>query len=120
MKTAPSSDLVTPQQVAADIAREYRANHCLWTQKVLGRDSDGVNTYDATDPRAVCWCLRGAIDRRLPTGSFAAQRVYEAFDRAIGREWAPDDDAVYFVDWNDSPGRTVEEVIELCEQVAAS
>jgi hypothetical protein len=116
-----SNDLVSPEAVAADIAREYRENASHWTQGWIARDREGADLWYVKDPSAVCWCLRGAIDKRIDpwTGAIAFP-IYLAFDRALGFNIASEDEhgTLHFVRWNDRPGRTVGDVIALCEAVA--
>lgn len=115
-----STDLETPQAIAADIAREYREDATRWTQGDWSRDRDG-NGRGSNSPDAVCWCLRGAIMKRKPD-VLLATRTYLTFDAALGHTRDPNDPEdthLYFVAWNDKPGRTVAEVIELCNKVAA-
>lgn len=112
----------TPQQVAADIAREYREDARRWTQLTWARRSFErfANSCNYDSGEAVCWCLRGAVNKRVGLGSLEMATL-EAFDAALGD---PPDDAldgdILCVRWNDAKGRTVEEVIALCDKVAAS
>lgn len=108
----------TAQEIAADIARDFREDASRWTQRAWSRDANGVGTYEHSED-AVCWCLRGAIDIRLDPDA-AAGPILSAFDRALGYEPEDDDDTLRFVAWNDAPGRTVGEVIALCDKVAQS
>lgn len=113
------------QEVAADIAREFREDASRWTQEEMARDASG-SAIDALDEpelaeQAVCWCLRGAIDKRLPHFGGRSGPVYLAFDRALGHsiKSEAEHDTLEFVKWNDAPGRTVADVIALCERVAS-
>lgn len=117
--------LTSVQQLAAEIAEEFRADATRWTQEELARDANGLPIDDIDDPmlspQAVCWCLRGAIDKRLNRFGGRSGDVYLAFDRALGHKFTiRDHDHLEFVPWNDAPGRTVAEVIALCEKVARS
>jgi len=107
---------LTPQVVAADIAREFREDARRWTQKACARDGNGYSC-DENDSAAVCYCLRGAINKRVSWDNDLNHEVCQAFDIALGHEPT---ETYRFVAWNDSPGRTVGEVIGLCEKVAAS
>lgn len=113
MNTGQST--LSPQQIAADIAAELRANPDHWMQGALLKQADGLLvTYPKTDEElrgAVCWCLEGHIARR--TGMDDSCRVFEAF-----RDVAEAGDGLYR--WNDAEDRTVDEVIALCDQVARS
>lgn len=107
---APSTE---PKIIAADIAREFREDSKRWTQGHWARTESGERCTE-NHQKAACWCLRGAIDKRTPNDPLA---VYVAFDAALGHTLKPGM-RLEFVDWNDEPGRTVGEVIELCEKVA--
>jgi len=112
--------------IARDIAKEFRACPSHWTQGVAARSRCGY-AAEASSPRAVCWCLKGAIDLRLHDGipdQFRRQlAVYRAFDLVLGYPLPPahmkDYAALHFTTWNDQRGRTVEEVIALCDKVAS-
>lgn len=80
-----------------------------WTQNVSARNSDNypVNV-DALE--AVAWCALGAI--------WAVRGTYETQDDAerelcktIDREYA-----YSIAEWNDKPGRTKEEVLDLYDR----
>lgn len=107
----------SPQAVAADIAREYRGDAAKWTQGWYAKTNEGLEV-ESDHPKAVCWCLRGAIDKRVKHCSAAYNEVLQAFEEALG--YAYDNCSLHFVGWNDTPGRTVGEVIELCDRVVAS
>ena len=118
-----------PKAIAADIAREYREDASRWTQGAFARaapedsyDGEQMGLGNPLDSRAVCWCLRGAIDKRTGNSDSLAWPTYQAFDEAlgyaVGGRMLGDNEPLWFVRWNDAPGRTVGEVIELCEKVA--
>lgn len=113
------TEMTSPQQVAADIAREFRQDATRWTQRWYAKDAFGSDVYE-DDPSAVCWCLRGAIDKRCLSqmaNERLALRTYEAFDSVLSLP-PNDDDRLSFIKWNDDPKRTVVEVIALCDRVA--
>lgn len=114
--TTTTTDVKT---IASEIAKEYREHPTHWTQGHWARNELGGYT-DYNSETAVCWCLRGAIDKRLSCGSSAASELYSLFELAVSGVRMSDDGHLEFVDWNDEPGRTVQEVIALCEKVAAS
>lgn len=103
----------TIQKIAAAIAQELREHPDRWTTGCTARDQQG-KPVASDDETAVCWCLMGHIRRRAPTAN----------EYALGRPFFliegldPLSDDVGFSDIND--GRHVEEIISLCEQVAAS
>jgi hypothetical protein len=101
----PTSD---PKSIAADIARELREHPDNWFQGDLVRYGNGTTSSDVGFVGGVCWCLEGHIMKR--TGIDGANAVFAAFREAI--------DKMDLFRWNDQPGRTVEDVIELCEKVS--
>lgn len=105
-----------PKAIAADIAREFREDSKRWTKGYWARDAEGVRV-NLNSPLAVCWCLRGAIDKRVPQ-DVSAVPVYEAFDAALGPVGGVPEGDLAFVRWNDASKRTIQEVIDLCEKVA--
>lgn len=78
-----------------------------WTQRTNARDETGRPT-DPRGPDAVCWCLSGAVHRVAPD---AARHAYQLLCKALDSPWA--------VDWNDTPGRTQAEVLELFDRAIA-
>jgi hypothetical protein len=103
----------TIQQIAADIAEELRQHPDRWTTGCTARDQQG-NPVASDDDTAVCWCLMGHIRRRAPSeNEYTFGRPFfllEGLD--------PLADEIGFSAIND--GRRVEEIISLCERVAAS
>lgn len=93
----------TIREVAADIARELRSNPAAWHQGWFSNSREGLSSPDATS-----WCLSGHLLRR---GHQLSWPIYGVFEAAAGNR---------VCSWNDTPGRTVEEVIELCDRVAES
>ena len=115
-----TDETVTPQQVAADIARELRADVSRWTRGWYARDARGRGCQ-AQDAQAVCWCLRGAIERRVGDENPLTDPIFKAFDKALGYDHGDDDSfELQFVPWNDDPQRTAADIIALCDKVAAS
>lgn len=104
-----------PKNVAADIAREYREHAERWTQGWYAKTAEGKDC-GPTNPNAVCWCLRGAIEKRVGEGDEGIP-IFEAFDRALG--FQDSENTLHFIAWNDDPERKVSEVIALCEAVAS-
>jgi len=47
-------------------ARDLISPPGCWSQVAYARSSDGVSV-GVSDPRAACWCLRGAVQRVAPT-----------------------------------------------------
>jgi hypothetical protein len=75
-----------------------------WTQGTAARNlvAERVN---ATSPYAVCWCIFGAL--------LAADRIKSGATRYKLQCHLRQDP----VDWNDTPGRTKEEVIAALEAI---
>lgn len=72
-----------------------------WTQSAAARDSQGT-WVTSRDPRAVCWCAIGALNRAgddLVLSSVAAGFVRDLIGDAVGS-------------WNDTKGRTQAEVVK--------
>lgn len=46
-------------------ARDLISQAVRWTQGAYARGSDGTSV-EVNSPRAVCWCLRGAVKRVAP------------------------------------------------------
>lgn len=100
-----------PKAIAADIAKELREHPDHWTTGTCARDAQG-DIVASDDDEAVCWCLMGHILKRIP--NVDAYKFGTPFFAAVGLNW--DDDDVGFSDLND--GKTVEQIIDLCEKVA--
>lgn len=113
--THPTDEKQTHQAVAADIARELREHPALWMQGHLVRFREHAGFSDlvlrARDARAECWCLIGHICKRLPDpdDSMACRMLFE---QHVG--------TFELAAWNDTPGRTAQDVVALCDEVAAS
>lgn len=107
-----------PASIAADIARELREHPERWTQNRYARDSGGEPLDDPKHVHAVCWCLYGHIRRRLDEEAMGegVASTHGAFIDAIRRA-SPMAQASLVI-WNDRYGRTVGEVIALCDAVA--
>jgi hypothetical protein len=105
--------LAKAREIAADIARELRTSPGRWGQGWFWIDADGAHVRTAEE--GVCFCLAGMIHARLGTENQAlTTSVFDVFEANL-----PSDD-VNIATWNDTPGRTPEDVIELCEKVATS
>lgn len=103
----------TIQEIAADIAKELREQPSRWTTGCLARDASG-RTVPYGEDTAVCWCLMGHLLRRAPNAD--AYRLGAPFFAALGLDRGKDD--VGFSTINDD--KRVEDIIALCDQVAAS
>lgn len=115
----------TARDILLDIAAELRDHPESWCQYELAVDQDGhpLRTSDEgeTDiyhPAAVAWCLAGHLLLR---------EVDEENDLSIRTAWAVLHETVrqltggrldHFVSYNDEPGRTVSDIIKLCELAA--
>jgi hypothetical protein len=85
-----------PKTIAADIARELREHPEHWRQ---GLWKEGM--------AAGAKCLGAHIEVRAGGPSMAMKLAF-GFNASNFE----------LIDWNDAPGRTVDDVIELCEKVA--
>lgn len=99
----------TVQQIAAEIAQELREHPERWTQGVFARDEKGIPCFP-NDSKAECWCILGFIHKSKPkTPDFWPQLCNLCGIENTG----------HLSKWNDAPGRTVDDVIALCEKVAS-
>lgn len=71
-----------------------------WTQGYFAKDADG-EACSGADPRAVCFCMAGALMRLAKQGD--ASRAYCEVKRELGVQ--------VLSDYNDAPGRTQSEVV---------
>lgn len=104
--TAPLTDIKRGQLVDALLAmRDLFAEEGTWTQGVLARRADGRRAVDPQNPDAVSWCVHGAVER---FDSADIRNVLRAVLRAVlgNRRLA---------DWNDAPGRTRADVLDLID-----
>ena len=104
----------TTKAIAADIARELRANPKAWTQGTFGRDANGIECHIM---EACSWCLIGHIDKRVRVLDEQGEPVWEieevaekAFRAAAG--------IASISHFNDAPERSVSDIIAMCEKVA--
>lgn len=102
--------MLTAKEIAADIARELREHPEHWTTGTSARDAaGGWVAVDSAD--AVCWCLFGHIAKRFPR--YTSEIHLKPFFDAAGVDW----ETKGFADINDD--KTVEQVIAICDKVAA-
>ena len=100
------SALQTPSTVLR-AAADLLAKPGAWTQGALARGATRRPTM-ALSKRAVCWCAKGAM---------AAVSWYgETYFAALGALEVVAGDSI--VDWNDTPGRTQEEVVAAFHKAA--
>jgi hypothetical protein len=79
-----------------------------WTQEAFARDAKG-NTVDSNSPKAVCWCLRGAMQEEEAGDAYywVNRSLINALETKTGR--------VNLTAFNDMPGRTKEDVLQLIQ-----
>ena len=124
--------MITIQGIAADIARELRANPKAWTQGALARDEEGW-TKPIMSPNATCWCLDGHIDKRLnplfkaerdsgsPDLHLFGKKVYIGdFVRALKAEFRKKTLGLSIPGFNDAADTNVYDIIKVCDEVAKS
>lgn len=101
----------TVQQIAAEMAQEFRGKPERWMQGAYAKDFEGEEC-SPSDSAAVCWCIAGKLLMHSPSsvGGLWNSFTNMAFLRNSNE----------LVGWNDAPDRTVADVIALCEKVAAS
>jgi hypothetical protein len=96
---------IEARAIARSIADELRARPDHWMRGAMWR-KDGSDRI-VTEKEADVLCLMGHIFKRC--GDRKSAPVVELFERHLSRPIA---------DWNDARGRTVEQVVALCERVA--
>lgn len=110
--------MITAKKIAAEIAAELKEHPEHWTQGAYAK-LDGGKPCDVTEPEARYWCILGLIGKRLPIGAsiLLQDRIAAGFINAISeKDWRADDFKM-LSRWNDRHGRTVQDVISLCERV---
>lgn len=80
-----------------------------WTQGADARDKDGRMVFHPAHRRCASWCANGALTAASGELGFPTSAAHARL--SIGEY------ALY--EWNDAPGRKVEEVIELFERAIA-
>lgn len=88
-----------------------------WTRGTLARDNRGLDVA-AEDANATCWCAAGALQHSIGgswsddgIGVYHAAR--EAVLLAVGLT-----DSDRLANWNDTPGRTQQEVVTALREAA--
>jgi hypothetical protein len=75
-----------------------------WTKEVFARDCKG-DEVDPESPEAVCWCVKGALQKCYPNYD---DRWEAAYHRLLEvRKYK------HIVDWQDDPRTTYEEIIKV-------
>ena len=89
-------------------ARELLTPKGAWTQWDYARDKNGMSVPSSQD-EAKCFCLLGAILRvSRESGCLVGLTKVEAkLSKVVGN----------YIDWNDAPGRTQQEVLDLLDKV---
>lgn len=80
-----------------------------WTQNAFGKLPNGIAT-GSKDPEACSWCLSGALIKcyDIYEDSSLYQRQRDKVISKLG---------IHILRWNDTPGRTYEEVIALLKEL---
>ena len=76
-----------------------------WCKGHFAEDAHGGAIY-STNERAVAWCAMGAVEVSVARELLDDNWVDNHIDAMLGFRWADNGTAL----WNDSPGRTFEEV----------
>lgn len=99
---------MTGRELAKKMAQFYTQNPQAWTQGVTARDQIGepVGIFNST---ATQWCMVG-LAMKLDEAHLARDDLYGIFEQ--------NGDALYLSDFNDAPGRKVEEIIALLESMS--
>lgn len=90
------------------IAHELTLHPERWTQGWSARDSQD-RKVSSLHPSAIRWCLYGHVSKRMG-GLFLEYEVHTALALQLGM----DSNSFVVGSWNDTKGRTVQEVIDLC------
>ena len=80
-----------------------------WTTWAMARDSKG-HVVSHRDPKAVCWCLLGAI-RAVENSSLYWDSILSILNRYMVSQYKNSSHIL----WNDIPGRTKEHVLNLLD-----
>jgi hypothetical protein len=100
------------KRIAADIAAQLIAHPEQWTQGSMYRDAAGNSSLDCHESEAVCFCLWAHINKRVNGAAMlVAGHETRLFRAALG--------VPSLSEFNDAPGRTVEQIIEACKRVAS-
>jgi hypothetical protein len=117
MKSAPSRPYVHPSPglTMLEIARQLVGSG--WCQGADARNADG-HEVDPWDPSAICWSLLGALVAALEreaerAGTLALEHLAAALSALADVLFASS-----LVDWNDSPDRSQQEVVDLLAEAA--
>ena len=102
------------KQVLTDAAQLVRGG---WTQGAEARDATG-QSIEATKPAATCYCLVGAIRRAAPNCELSVESIL-ALRKSPSCPIGADGNPVGLIYWNDTAGRTADEVASFVEKVAA-
>jgi len=107
--------VMTPPQTV----KELLSSSVSWTQGAFARDQDGKSVYPH-DPSAVSWCLLGAISYVYHEDCTACQKVNDLIMDYYAKKnyrYVPPENRWHvetvIEDWNDSPERSYEDVVEL-------
>lgn len=98
-----------------------------WTKGADARDSLGRRVYPY-EPRAVCWCLQGALGlfspvfedeiQKIPASEIILPRIMKKIfdsDRSFSFEYI----CYHIAQWNDNASRIRSEVLQLLQDVRA-
>lgn len=100
-------DKSTQSEVVAALDSLHKLITKGWCQGYSAKDKDGIPVA-ANSPKACCWCLSGAMILMLLREEIGGT-IHTYVLNAITKEIQPG--FYYIPDYNDSPGRTKEEVL---------
>ena len=95
-------------------AHELLSDESKWCQKTFAVDAHGVSIH-CDNPRAVAWCLDGALLRCYLDARASDRAAYRQVANAI-RAGGPGTLGGVSA-WNDAPGRTYAEVYALLKRL---
>lgn len=97
---------MTYQELAKQMAQFYKYHPDSWTQGAAARDKDG-RIVSIVSIHAAQWCMVGLANKLAP-GEFS---VRNALYKVVG-------EVATAGSFNDTPGRTIEQIIEKLESVS--
>lgn len=104
---------------AFDQLRERLATRGRWIQGAWARTSRRGRVVWADDGKATCWCLQGAING-TPMSTETLHVMQRVFIKLLPSPLAPYEDCNPITIWNDAPGRTHQQVLDLIDAARAA
>ncbi len=87
---------------------ELFSNESCWTQETFARTADGTRVAPK-NPDAICWCLRGGIEKCYGHSNHEANTVHDMIHRLLGIH-----NITY---WNDHSERIFKDIKDLVTEL---